>query len=196
MTGDLWHRLAGDVERLDSIAGRALHAVLRDRAAPLRIQVAGRAGTGFRSVRDAVRVSVGAGSTVEVAGVAVDVPDTADPVFDGDVVVYAVPVRLDPASVHPADRSSLSHIDARRVVVVVVGGTDEHVDPIAATLGLGAFAVGDPALTDAIAARLAAASRLRDEHLVRVVAGIAATPAARDLIEAALDAANLSRRVS
>jgi len=29
-----------------------------------------------------------------------------------------------------------------------------------------------------------------------MVAGIAATPAARDLIEAALDAANLSRRVS
>ncbi|MBM7459334.1 hypothetical protein [Rhodococcus coprophilus] len=195
MTGDLWDRLAVEVEKLDGVAGRAVHAAVRERAAPLRIQVAGRAGTGRRSVENIVTASVGADSAAEVTGVVVDAPGETDPAFDGDVVVYVLPIRLDPASVHPADRSALARIDARRLVVVA-GGPGEQADQIAATLGIGVFTVDDPALPDAVAARLAAAFAHRDEYLVRTVAGIAAVPAARDLIEAAIDAASTSREVA
>lgn len=193
MVGDLWHRLAVEVEKLDSAAGRAVHAAVREHGGPLRIQVAGRAGTGRRSVQNVV-ASISAGEA-DVTGAVVDAPDAPDPLFDCDVVVYVLPNRLDPSSVHPADRSALSRIDPRRVVAVT-GGPGEQADPIAATLGIGVFTVEDPALADAVTARLANAFSHRDEHLVRTVAGIAAGPAARDLIEAAIDTANPPREVS
>lgn len=185
MTGDMWHRLAGEVEQLDAHAGRALHVALREHASPLRIQVAGRAGTGRRAIARAVVAAAGP-SPVEVVVTVVDAPDTIDPVLGADVVVYVLPSRLDPADVHPADRTALSRVDPRRVVVVVTGAGGP-VDPVAATLGTGVFTAGDPALDDAIAARRDTAHLRRDEDLARIVAGIATTPAARDLIEAALD---------
>ncbi len=200
MTGDLWHRLAVEVEKVDSVAGSAVRAAVGERTAPLRIQVAGREGTGRRSVERVVAVSVGAESVgvdigVEVTGVVVDAPGEPDPVFDADVVVYVLPIRLDPASVHPADRSALARIDVRRLVVVA-GGPGDQADPIAATLGVGVFTADDPALSGAVATRLDAAFGHREEHLVRTVAGIAAVPAARDLIEAAIDTVDPSRGVA
>ncbi|MEE2035298.1 hypothetical protein Q8814_24860, partial [Rhodococcus sp. CC-R104] len=108
---ELWQRLAAELDRLDADAGRTLHAALARRTAPLRIQVAGRAGTGRGSVRRSLDTVLG---DVVFEDAIVDAPDGPEPVLGGDVVVYVLPTRLDPVSVHPADRAALAGLDAGR----------------------------------------------------------------------------------
>ncbi|WP_305092813.1 hypothetical protein [Prescottella sp. R16] len=83
-TFELLHRVGSDV-------GGAAWQAVSDLAAPIRIQVAGRAGVGRSSV---VRLLERAGwDTVDMSPVdttPVDAPGGDDPVLDGDVVVYVL----------------------------------------------------------------------------------------------------------
>lgn len=187
----LWRRLAEQVDRLDADAGRVLHAALERHAGPLRIQVAGRAGTDRGEVRQRLGAKVADGANFE--DVTVDAPGSPDRALDGDVVVYVLPTRLDPASVHPADRAVLAGLDAGRVVAVLAGSGPVGEDVAAVTEALATelqvpvFDAGDPGWQDAVADRLRSAHLHRDRELARTAAGTAACPAARDAIEAVLD---------
>ncbi|MEU5842147.1 hypothetical protein [Rhodococcus sp. NPDC047139] len=197
MTGDLWYGLAAEVEQVDVQAGRALRKALAGHAAPMRVQVAGRAGTGRAVVEARVReaLSTEADAGPLVVRVTVDAPDAPDPVLDADLVVYVVPRRLEPAVAHPADRAALAAVDPRRVVLVVSGEGDvaEYATVVDA-MGIAreqAVALGDdPLLGERIAARTALARDLRDEELARVAAGIPASPRVRELVEQVLDLVN------
>ncbi|MFD6897075.1 hypothetical protein ACFWB0_21345 [Rhodococcus sp. NPDC060086] len=182
----LWRRLADEVDRLDPDAGRMLHAALAGYTAPLRIQVAGRAGVGRGNVQRALSVLPGAWESAAWESALVDVPGVPDPVLDADIVVYVLPTRLGPTSMHPADRRTLDTLDPRRVVVVVAG--DTPVSGLAAPV----FVQDDPYLGATIAGRVDGAHLLRLEDFVCTVAGIAASPQARDVIEAALEDAGVS----
>jgi hypothetical protein len=171
-----WHRLAGEVDRLDPAAGRTLHSALARYTAPLRIQVAGRAGVGRDDVQRALPELPCASESAVV-----DAPGVPDPVLDADVVVYVLPTRLDPASVHPADQRTLETLDPRRVVVVVAGDT-----PVPC-LTVPVFVQDDPYLDTTITDRVDGAHSRRFEDFVRAVTRIAASPQARDVIEAALE---------
>ncbi|HET8993122.1 MULTISPECIES: hypothetical protein [unclassified Rhodococcus (in: high G+C Gram-positive bacteria)] len=173
---DPWHRIADEVDRLDPDAGRTLHSALARCTAPLRIQVAGRAGVGRADVQ---RTLAGLPASSEAA--VIDVPGTPDPVLDADVVIYVLPSRLDPVSVHPADRRALAALDSRRVIVVVAG--DTAVQGLVASV----FTRDDPNLEAVLLERLDRADSGRFEDFVTTVAGIAASPQARDVIEAALE---------
>lgn len=200
MTGDLWHRLAAEAEQLDAQAGRELRRALVRHAAPLRVQVAGRAGIGREAVEDGVRRALSRDKALSpddsaghlVLGVPVDTPDGPEPVLDADVVVYVVPRRLDPSVAHPADRAVLTAVDRRRVVLVVAGEADPA-ECAAVALGMGAaqeraVAAGDEhAVADAVAVCAATARDLRDEQLTRTAAGVAAVPRVRELVEHVLD---------
>ncbi|MEE2034103.1 hypothetical protein, partial [Rhodococcus chondri] len=59
---------------------------------------------------------------------------------------------------------------------------------LAAELLVPVFAADDPGWPDAVAERLSGAHLHRDRELARLAAGTAACPAARDAIEAVLDA--------
>ncbi|WP_068162970.1 hypothetical protein [Rhodococcus phenolicus] len=185
---DGWHALAQRVERIDATAGRAVHAALRARDRPLTVQVVERAGSGGR---DLAPVESAAGYTVE--HLEMDVPGRPDPVVDGDVVVQVTAVRCPPHAIHPVDRTTIARAEAGRVVVVLTG-TEQLADPgaaltaVAEQLRTPVLPVSDTeALAAAVAARLQRARRRRDDELARTVAGIAATPPARDVIEDALD---------
>lgn len=193
-----WSHLAGDVERIDPAAGRALQAVLAEHETPLRIRVDGRAGVGREDVESAVRTSC-TDETV-IAG-AVDVPrrprpdSFRDADADADVVVYVLPRRLDPAVPHPADVEALGVVDFRRVILVVAGATVEETGTSAAAHGFPleravAFSPRGPnaELSERLADRMVVARRLRGEELLRTVARIPACPVARDIVERALDA--------
>lgn len=182
----LWRRLADEVDRLDPDAGRMLHGALAGYTAPLRIQVAGRAGVGRGNVQRALSVLPGAWESAAWESALVDVPGVPDPVLDADIVVYVLPTRLAPTSIHPADRRTLDTLDPRRVVVVVAGDT-----PVSG-LTTPVFVQDDPHLDATIADRVDGAHLLRLEDFVRTVAGIAASPQARDVIEAALEDAGVS----
>lgn len=187
---DVWRALAHRVERLDAEAGRAVHAAVRARDRPLTVQIVERAGGRGRELV----LAEPAGYTVE--HLEVDVPDRPDPVLDGDVVVHVTALRCPPPAIHPADRAVINRVEAGRVVVVLTGA-DRLDDPAAAITAVAEqlrtpvlhFSDTD-ALATAVAARLVRARRRRDGELIRTVAGIAATPPARDAIEAALDAPN------
>ncbi|MBS9375289.1 hypothetical protein [Rhodococcus sp. B50] len=193
MTGDLWHRLAAQVEQLDAEAGRALRSALAGHAAALRVQVAGRAGTGREVVEARVRESLPeASADAIVVGAAVDTPDGPDPVLDADLLVYVVPRRLDPAVVHPADRAALATVDPRRIVLVVSGGAAAaECAVVARATGVAPGQVvavrAEELLAELIAARAAVARGLRDEELARAAAGIPAAPQVRELVEHTLD---------
>ncbi|WP_326600167.1 MULTISPECIES: hypothetical protein [Rhodococcus] len=199
MTGELWHHLAAQVEQLDAQAGRLIRRALAEHTAALRVQVAGRAGTGRESVETQVRrvllhrLDIEGGEVdAAVAGVAVDTPDGPDAVLDGDLVVYVVPRRLDPAVVHPADRAASTAVDPRRVVLVVPGETDDAgCALVGRAMGVPPDQVvavrGEGRLAEPLAMRAVVARRLRDEELARVVAGIPATPQVRELVERTLD---------
>ncbi|TCN50142.1 hypothetical protein EV641_113123 [Rhodococcus sp. SMB37] len=174
-----WRRIADEVDRLDPDAGRMLHSALARHSAPLRIQVAGRAGVGREHVQRALTRLCGLPGAWEP--VVVDAPGVPDPVLDADVMVYVLPARLDPTSVHPADRRFLETLDSRRVVVVVT------VDRAVPGLTMPVFVQDDPNLETTITDRVAGAYCRRFEDFVRTVAGIAASPQARDVIEAALE---------
>ncbi|AWZ26585.1 hypothetical protein CEJ39_22530 [Rhodococcus pyridinivorans] len=203
MTGELWHHLAAQVEQLDAQAGRLIRRALTEHTAALRVQVAGRAGTGRESVETQVRelllrrVDIEGGQVdAAVGGVVVDTPDGPDPVLDGDVVVYVVPRRLDPAVAHPADRAALTAVDPCRLVLVVTGGTDDsECALVARATGVPpdqVVAVRDEELLgERLAARAVVARRLRDEELARVVAGVPAAPQVRELVEQTLDLVGL-----
>ncbi|UTT48181.1 MULTISPECIES: hypothetical protein [Rhodococcus] len=201
MTGELWHHLAAQVEQLDAQAGRVLRSALARHAAALRVQVAGRAGTGRAVVEARVRESLphdAAAGTI-VVGVAVDTPGGPDPVLDADLVVHVVPRRLDPAVAHPADRAALATVDPRRVVLVVSGGADAaECAVVARATGVApgqVVAVREEELfAELIAARAAVARGLRDEELARVAAGIPAAPQVRELVEHALDLVSAGSR--
>ncbi|MCK0090661.1 hypothetical protein HCA61_06220 [Rhodococcus sp. HNM0563] len=173
---DPWRRIADEVDRLDPDAGRTLHSALARCTAPLRIQVAGRAGVGRADVQRAL-----AGLPASPESAVIDVPGTPDPVLDADVVIYVLPSRLDPVTVHPADRRALAALDSRRVIVVVAGDT-----PVRG-LGASVFTRDDPNLEAVILDQLDRAHSGRFEDFVTSVAGIAASPQARDVIEAALE---------
>ncbi|WP_408016041.1 hypothetical protein [Rhodococcus artemisiae] len=164
---------------MDPDAGRMLHSALARHSAPLRIQVAGRAGVGREHVQCALARLCGLSRALEPA--VVDVPGVSDPVLDADVMVYVLPARLDPTSVHPADRRFLETLDSRRVVVVVTG------DRAVPGLAMPVCAQDDPNLETMITDRVDGARSRRFEDFVRTVAGIAASPQARDVIEAALE---------
>lgn len=183
-----WHRLAGEVDRLDPNAGRMLHSALARYIAPLRIQVAGRAGVGRGDVQRALSELPCPWESAASESVVVDAPGIPDPVLDADVVVYVLPIRLDPTSVHPADQRTLDTLDPRRVVVVVAG------DAAVPGLAVPVFAHDDPYLDATITDRVHGAHVRRLEDFVRTVAGIAASPQARDVIEAALENAEVTVR--
>lgn len=203
MTGELWHHLAAQVEQLDAQAGRLIRRALAEHTAALRVQVAGRAGTGRESVEAQVRelllrrVDIEGGQVdAAVAGVAVDTPDGPDPVLDAELVVYVVPRRLDAAVAHPADRAALAAVDPRRLVLVVTGGTDDlECALVARATGVPpdqVVAVRDEErLAEPLAARAVVARGLRDEELARVVAGVPAAPQVRELVEQTLDLVRL-----
>ena len=203
MTGELWHHLAAQVEQLDAQAGRLIRRALAEHTAALRVQVAGRAGTGRESVEAQVRelllrrVDIEGGQVdAAVAGVAVDTPDGPDPVLDAELVVYVVPRRLDAAVAHPTDRAALAAVDPRRVVLVVTGGTDDlECALVARATGVPpdqVVAVRDEErLAEPLAARAVVARGLRDEELARVVAGVPAAPQVRELVEQTLDLVRL-----
>ncbi len=77
---ELLGRIAADI-------GGAARQALDEATGPIRIQVAGRAGVG-RTAVVGVLARAGLGSVTESS--AVDVPGAADPVLDGDVVVYVL----------------------------------------------------------------------------------------------------------
>ncbi|WP_016694533.1 hypothetical protein [Rhodococcus rhodochrous] len=199
MTGELWHHLAAQVEQLDAQAGRLIRRALAEHTAALRVQVAGRAGTGRESIEAQVRelllrrVEIEGGEVdAAVAGVAVDTPDGPDPVLDADLVVYVVPRRLDPAVAHPADRAALAAVDPRRVVLVVSGESDDaECAAVACAVGVPPHQVvadrDEELLAESVAARAVVVRRLRDEEFARVVAGVPAAPQVRELVEQALD---------
>ena len=194
MTGELWYHLAARVERLDAQAGRALRRALAEHAAPMRVQVAGRVGTGRELVEVRVQESVGDEVSVGalVVGVAVDRPDGPDPVLDADLVVYVVPRRPDPTVAHPADRAALAAVDPRRVVLVVSGEVPAvECAVIARSLGVAqdrTVASGEEQLVvELLVSCAAVARRLRDEQLTRAAAAVPATPQVRELVEQVLD---------
>lgn len=183
-----WRALARHVERFDADAGRAVHAALRDHGRPPSVQIVGRAGSGGRDLALAERA---VGCTVE--HIELDVPGRADPVVDADVVILVTAVRFPLHAIHPVDRALLDRVDAGRVVVALAGA-ESLADPDSAVAAV-AEQLRSPVLlfadTDALATvvgiRLHHARRRRDDELARTIAGIAATPPARDAIEDALD---------
>lgn len=179
---EIGHSLAADVDRFDASAGRAIREAVARAVAPMRVQIAGRAGVGRAAARRSLPPLPGA----EVSVVTVDSPDLPEPVLDADVVVYVLPVRPDPVSVHPADRAALTAVDPRRIVAVVAAGAT--VLPELTALAMApARTLDDPALPDAVAGCAAGARAARLDAFTRTVAQIPASPRARDVIEAVLD---------
>ncbi|MFZ2176765.1 MAG: hypothetical protein WAW17_22535 [Rhodococcus sp. (in: high G+C Gram-positive bacteria)] len=98
--------LAGKAATRDSAAGVEVGAAVHAFRAPIRVQVAGRAGVGRSTVAAALTVpGVVTGWVVEETA-AVDVPGVPDPVLDGDVVVYVLV-----ESVRGADRDAVRALD-------------------------------------------------------------------------------------
>jgi len=193
MTGDGWYHLADEVERLDTQAGRALRAALARHTEPLRVQVAGRAGTGRENVEAAVRSAVP--DDVEITAVILDAPSGPDPVLDADVLVLVVPRR--PVA-HPADRTAADGATPERLLVVVPGAGEPDRLAVAAALAVPpehalagppphAPYPPDDALAQALAACLSEARHSRELLLARTAAGLAVAPTVRDRVEDVLD---------
>ena len=182
-----WSALARHVEQFDADAGRAVHAALRDHGRPPSMQIVGRAGGGH----DLALAERTVGCTVE--HIELDVPGRADPVVDADVVILVTAVRFPPHAIHPVDRALLDRVDAGRVVVALAGAEsladpDSAVAAVAEQLRSPVLLVADTdALATVVGTRLHHARRRRDDELATTIAGIAATPRARDAIEDALD---------
>ncbi|MBH0121453.1 hypothetical protein I0Q12_18850 [Rhodococcus sp. CX] len=183
---DAWRELAHRVERLDAEAGRALHAALRTRDRPPTVQIVERAGSGAETL-----AVPEAPEEYTVEHLETDVPGRADPIVDGDVVILVTAVRRPPHAIHPADRALIDRVEAGRVIVVLTGtdpADDAAIGAVAERLRTPVLLFSDTdALASAIAARLHRARRRRDDVLATTVAGLAATPPARDAIEDALD---------
>ncbi|WP_226438279.1 hypothetical protein [Rhodococcus yananensis] len=193
--GDRRRRLAAAVDGLDPVAGRAVHDAIARAEGPVRVQIAGRAGTGRSTVREHLQVSVRehlevsvresllSSAGVHLSVVTVDAPDVPDPVLDADVVVYVLPTRPDASSVHPADRAAVVAANPGCIVAVVAGGGARP--DLGPTLPV--HALDDPRFDAAVAECIAGAHRRRLDVFARTLAEIPASPAARDVLEAALD---------
>ncbi|WP_435278045.1 hypothetical protein [Rhodococcus yananensis] len=201
--GDRRRRLAATVDGLDPVAGRAVHDAIARAEGPVRVQIAGRAGTGRSTVREHLEVSVRehletsvrehletsvresllSSAGVHLSVVTVDAPDVPDPVLDADVVVYVLPTRPDASSVHPADRAAVVAANPGCIVAVVAGGGARP--DLGPTLPV--HALDDPRFDAAVAECIAGAHRRRLDVFARTLAEIPASPAARDVLEAALD---------
>ncbi|MFZ2528018.1 MAG: hypothetical protein WAX14_10240 [Rhodococcus sp. (in: high G+C Gram-positive bacteria)] len=186
-SGATWRALARHVEQFDADAGRAVHAALRDHGRPPTVQIVGRAGGGH----ELALAEQAVGCTVE--HIDLDVPGRADPVVDADVVILVSAVRFPPHAIHPVDRALLDRVDAGRVVVALAG-TESLADPGSAVAAVAEqlrspvlLSADTDALETVVGTRLHDARRRRDDALTRTIAGIAATPPARDAIEDALD---------
>ncbi|MEZ7236316.1 hypothetical protein QYS60_00850 [Rhodococcus sp. GXMU-t2271] len=175
-----WRQIVEDIGRFDAGAGRQAQRALERHDAPLRVQIAGRGGAVRPTLRTAVEAAV---ARVEAAEL--DSPDRPEPVLDADVVLLVLAARA-----HPADLAALLTVDAERLVVVL--DRTEGLDDADAAFAHAAAQVRRPVLAPgsapaAVADRLGSARRRRAAALARDLAGIAAGPRARDVIESVLD---------
>ncbi|MFD4366743.1 hypothetical protein [Rhodococcus sp. NPDC058521] len=109
--GDVVPRVA----QLDRVAADALAAAFEAHSAPVRVQIAGRAGVGRTTVTTMLRNATPEPSRIDfVETSAFDSPATADPVLDADVLVYLLVDAL-----RSADRRALETTTAASVVLVL-----------------------------------------------------------------------------
>ena len=101
-------RLVESVRRIDPDSAEPLITAVTAARAPLRIQIAGRAGVGKSTVARALRI----GEVIETS--AVDTPGVDDPVLDGDLVIYVLA-----GSLHDADRNALASVPPGRALVLL-----------------------------------------------------------------------------
>lgn len=183
-----WSRLAHDVDGIDADAGRALHDAVAHYAAPIYVQVAGRFGVSTHHIVD----TLSARPDTIVTTVIIDDPDDPDgpgAAPNPDVVVYVLPSRLDPTSVHPADRAALAEFDPDRTVVLVSGETRHDPPSLPTTVHPADGDQWHRALERCIAAALTHRARI----LTRTAASIPTAASARDLVETALEHAAAPR---
>ncbi|AUM18459.1 MULTISPECIES: hypothetical protein [Rhodococcus] len=192
-----WRQIVEDIGRFDAGAGRQAQCALERHDAPLRVQIAGRGGAVRPTLRTAVESAVATVAHVEAAHVEaaeLDSPDRPEPVLDADVVLLVLAARAHPADLAALARSAdpAAPVPGRDERLVVVLDRTEGLDDADAAFARAAAQVRRPVLAPgsapaAVADRLGSARRRRAAALARDLAGIAAGPRARDVIEAALD---------
>lgn len=192
-----WRQIVEDIGRFDAGAGRQAQCALERHDAPLRVQIAGRGGAVRPTLRTAVESAVATVAHVEAAHVEaaeLDSPDRPEPVLDADVVLLVLAARAHPADLAALARSAdpAAPVPGHDERLVVVLDRTEGLDDDDAAFARAAAQVRRPVLAPgsapaAVADRLGSARRRRAAALARDLAGIAAGPQARDVIEAALD---------
>ncbi|WP_430334276.1 hypothetical protein [Rhodococcus sp. ACT016] len=187
-------------ELLGSIAadiGGAAREALGEATAPIRIQVAGRAGVGRTTVVEVLE-RAGFGDVIETTPV--DAPGAADPVLDGDVVVYVLsgaPRTPDVAALrrtsHGGTVALLNKADLLTSWAVALRiATECETETAVPTLPLVARAPGRgtpdgvSAATAAVAARVRIARARRARTVLATVAEAAARGTDRDVLESYL----------
>ncbi|WP_137723885.1 hypothetical protein [Prescottella subtropica] len=201
-TCELLHRVGSDV-------GGAARQAASDLAAPIRIQVAGRAGVGRSSV---VRLLEQAGwdavdmSLVETSPV--DAPGSDDPTLDGDVIVYvlsgaprtpdvaalrAAPAGVTVAVVGKADLQR-SWAEATRIAVETESGTGVPTLPLVAhDAAASGGEDGRARALDAVATAVRTAGAYRARSALTALAEAAARGPDRDVLENYLRSAEAAR---
>lgn len=192
-----WRQIVEDIGRFDAGAGRQAQCALERHDAPLRVQIAGRGGAVRPTLRTAVESAVATVAHVEAAHVEaaeLDSPDRPEPVLDADVVLLVLAARAHPADLAALARSAdpAAPVPGRDERLVVVLDRTEGLDDADAAFARAAAQVRRPVLAPgsapaAVADWLGSARRRRAAALARDLAGIAAGPRVRDVIEAALD---------
>ena len=187
------YELLGSIAAAADIAGAAGQA-LADATAPIRIQVAGRAGVGRTTV---VGVLERAGFAHVTETSAVDAPGSPDPVLDGDVVVYVLsgsPRTPDVDALRRAPRTGTvalvnkadlltSWAVALRIAAECESETGVPTLPLVGRAAGPGTADGVGAATAAVAARVGAARARRDRAVLAAVAEAAAQGPDRDVLE-------------